>query len=98
MFVAAPRDTFDGVGFGRKTGTEVGEAIRWGHFFFYRFAPRGRKEAQSTCESHRETARARRLICRAASKSEEVHNMAAKKKAIKKAVKKAVKKATKKKK
>jgi hypothetical protein len=37
-------------------------------------------------------------FCRAASTSEEVHDMAAKKKAIKKAVKKAVKKATKKKK
>jgi hypothetical protein len=36
--------------------------------------------------------------CRAASLSEEVHDMAGKKKAIKKAVKKAVKKATKKKK
>lgn len=32
----APRDTFDGVGPGRKTGSEVGEAIRWGHFFFPR--------------------------------------------------------------
>ena len=36
MFVSAPRDTFDGVGTGRKTGSEVGEAIRWGHFFFRR--------------------------------------------------------------
>jgi hypothetical protein len=29
----APRDTFTGVGVGRKTGSEAGEAIRWGHFF-----------------------------------------------------------------
>jgi hypothetical protein len=69
-----------------------------GSFLFPPICTSGRKEAQSTCESHRETARARRLICWAASRSEEVHNMAAKKKAIKKAVKKAVKKATKKKK
>lgn len=29
----APRDTFYGVGIGRKAGSEVGEAIRWGHLF-----------------------------------------------------------------
>ena len=29
----APRDTFTGVGVGRKTGSEAGEAIRWGHLF-----------------------------------------------------------------
>jgi hypothetical protein len=28
-----PRDTFNGVGVGRKTGSEAGEAVRWGHFF-----------------------------------------------------------------
>jgi len=30
--VVAPRDTFTGVGVGRKAGSEAGEAIRWGHF------------------------------------------------------------------
>jgi hypothetical protein len=30
--VVAPRDTFNGVGVGRKTGSEAGEAIRRGHF------------------------------------------------------------------
>ena len=69
-----------------------------GSFLFLPICTSGRKEAQSTGESHPETARARRLICRAKSRSEEVYHMAAKKKAIKKAVKKAVKKATKKKK
>ncbi len=29
----APRDTFNGVGVGRKAGSEAGEAVRWGHFF-----------------------------------------------------------------
>lgn len=29
----APRETFNGVGVGRKAGSETGEAIRWGHFF-----------------------------------------------------------------
>lgn len=29
----APRDTFTGVGVGRKAGSEAGEAIRWGHSF-----------------------------------------------------------------
>jgi hypothetical protein len=29
----APRDTFEGVGFGRKAGFEARETIRWGHFF-----------------------------------------------------------------
>jgi len=29
--VLAPRDTFTGVGVGRKAGSEGGEAIRWGH-------------------------------------------------------------------
>src|SRR5438132_11660531 len=33
LSVTAPRDTFTGVGVGRKTGSEAGEAIRWGHFF-----------------------------------------------------------------
>ena len=28
----APRDTFTGVGVGRKACSEAGEAIRWGHF------------------------------------------------------------------
>jgi len=28
----APRDTFPGVGVGRKTGSEAGEAIRLGYF------------------------------------------------------------------
>ena len=31
--MVAPRDTFTGVGVGRKTGSEAGEAVRWGHFF-----------------------------------------------------------------
>jgi hypothetical protein len=30
----APRDTFDGLGVGRKAGCEAEEAIRWGRFFF----------------------------------------------------------------
>ena len=30
----APRDTFTGVGVGRKAGSEAGEAIRWGHSLF----------------------------------------------------------------
>jgi hypothetical protein len=30
----APRDTFDGVGVGRKTGSGAEEAIRRGHFFY----------------------------------------------------------------
>src|SRR5947208_15871477 len=34
MFSVAPRDTFNGVGDGRKTAFEAGEAIRWGHFIF----------------------------------------------------------------
>jgi hypothetical protein len=29
----APRDTYKGVGVGRKAGCEAGEAVRWGHFF-----------------------------------------------------------------
>ena len=29
----APRDTFIGVGVGRKAGFETGEAINWGHSF-----------------------------------------------------------------
>ena len=29
----APRDTFNGVGVGRKAGSEAGEAVRWGHYF-----------------------------------------------------------------
>jgi len=33
LSVVAPRDTFNGVGVGRKAGSEVGEAVRWGHFF-----------------------------------------------------------------
>ena len=33
MSLVAPRDTFDGVGVGRKTGSEAKEAIRRGHFF-----------------------------------------------------------------
>ena len=32
-FVVAPRDTFNGLGVGRKTDFEVGEAIRWGLLF-----------------------------------------------------------------
>src|SRR5207249_9433950 len=32
LSVVAPRDTFTGVGVGRKAGSEAGEAIRWGHF------------------------------------------------------------------
>src|SRR5438132_9276324 len=36
LSVTAPRDTFTGVGVGRKTGSEAGEAIRWGHFVFRR--------------------------------------------------------------
>ena len=31
----APRDTFTGVGVGRKAWFEAGEAIRWGHFFCF---------------------------------------------------------------
>lgn len=61
LFVSAPRDTFDGVGTGRKTGSEAGEAIRWGHFFFSRLALRcmyGRKWGTITGESQREAARA----------------------------------------
>jgi hypothetical protein len=34
--VVAPRDTFTGVGVGRKACSETGEAIRWGHFFSWR--------------------------------------------------------------
>lgn len=33
LWIVAPRDTFNGVGVGRKTGSEAGEAVRWGHFF-----------------------------------------------------------------
>jgi hypothetical protein len=33
VLVVAPRDARAGVGFGRKTGSEAGEAIRWGHLF-----------------------------------------------------------------
>jgi hypothetical protein len=33
VFAVAPRDTCAGVGIGRETGPEAGEAIRWGHFF-----------------------------------------------------------------
>jgi hypothetical protein len=32
----APRDTFTGVGVGRKACSEAGEAIRWGHFLLHR--------------------------------------------------------------
>ena len=32
----APRDTCNGVGVGRKAGSEAGEAVRWGHLFFRR--------------------------------------------------------------
>ncbi len=32
--MVAPRDTFTGVGVGRKAGSEAGEAIRWGHYFW----------------------------------------------------------------
>ncbi len=32
--MVAPRDTFTGVGVGRKAGSEAGEAICWGHFWF----------------------------------------------------------------
>jgi hypothetical protein len=34
LFALALRDTFEGDGVGRKTGSESGEAIRWGHLFF----------------------------------------------------------------
>ena len=34
LFAVAPRDTFTGVGVGRKAGSEAGEAIRWGHSFY----------------------------------------------------------------
>jgi hypothetical protein len=33
LSAVAPRDTFNGVGVGRKAGSDVGEAVRWGHFF-----------------------------------------------------------------
>jgi hypothetical protein len=33
LLAVAPRDTRTGVGVGRKTGSEAGEAIRWGHLF-----------------------------------------------------------------
>src|SRR5438132_7158604 len=39
LSVTAPRDTFTGVGVGRKTGSEAGEAIRWGHFVSGRQPP-----------------------------------------------------------
>src|SRR5437660_9356317 len=46
MFSVAPRDTFNGVGDGRKTAFEAGEAIRWGHLIF-RATP-GRSNADET--------------------------------------------------
>jgi hypothetical protein len=52
----APRDTFNGVGVGRKTCSEVEEAIRWGHFF-----SRSRHAANSGRSSRRD-ARPRRLL------------------------------------
>jgi hypothetical protein len=33
LSLVAPRDTFNGVGVGRKAGSEVGEAVRRGHLF-----------------------------------------------------------------
>jgi hypothetical protein len=36
VLVATLRDTRSGIGFGRKTGSEAGEAICWGHFLFRR--------------------------------------------------------------
>src|SRR5438132_65562 len=47
LSVTAPRDTFTGVGVGRKTGSEAGEAIRWGHFVSGR--PSLRSLQSSTC-------------------------------------------------
>src|SRR5437763_1971570 len=32
LWAVDPRDTLTGVGVGRKTGSEAGEAIRWGRF------------------------------------------------------------------
>src|SRR5438477_12528764 len=46
MFSVAPRDTFNGVGDGRKTAFEAGEAIRRVHFIF-RATP-GRSNADET--------------------------------------------------
>src|SRR4029077_1493377 len=37
----APRDTFNGVGVGRKAWSEAEEAVRWGHFFFRRHRAQG---------------------------------------------------------
>jgi hypothetical protein len=47
--VLAPRDTFTGVGVGRKAGSEAGEAIRWGHFFSWRIG--------GTCSKNRPASR-----------------------------------------
>ena len=46
--MVAPRDTFTGVGVGRKACSEAGEAIRWGHLFSWRFGGTRRHQPAST--------------------------------------------------
>ena len=45
----APRDTFTGVGVGRKAGSEAGEAIRWGHYFFTSIVGPGPTQLKPAC-------------------------------------------------
>ncbi len=48
----APRDTFNGVGVGRKAGSEAGEAIRWGHSSNFIVGP-GRRSCETSASDRR---------------------------------------------